>query len=97
MRYLIPLSLLSILISSILLSRSSLLFGGLLIIQVCFYGFALLAWAFERIGWHNRLLAIPQYFLLTNVASIIAFYKFFKGERYVRWEPIRTGAEEGAQ
>jgi len=40
-------------------------------------------------GIRSRLLAIPQYFLLANVASLIACYKFLRGERYARWEPIR--------
>jgi hypothetical protein len=35
------------------------------------------------------IFAIPLYFVLTNVASLIGFYKFLRGERYARWEPIR--------
>ena len=35
------------------------------------------------------LLALPQYFVIANVASLIACYKFLRGERYARWEPIR--------
>ena len=36
-------------------------------------------------------------FVLTNLASLIACYKFLSGERYVRWEPIRAGARQEAQ
>ena len=32
-----------------------------------------------------------------NLASLIAFYKFLQGERYVRWEPIRASAGQGTQ
>jgi hypothetical protein len=35
------------------------------------------------------LLALPQYFVITNLASLIAFVKFLTGERYTRWEPSR--------
>jgi hypothetical protein len=30
------------------------------------------------------------YFVLANLASVIAFYKFIRGERYATWEPIRS-------
>jgi hypothetical protein len=39
---------------------------------------------------HSRLLAIPHYFVLGNLASMIAFYQFLRGERYARWDPIRA-------
>ena len=42
-------------------------------------------------GSHRRA------FVLGNLASLIAFYKFLSGERYVRWEPIRASAEQGVQ
>jgi hypothetical protein len=36
-----------------------------------------------------RLLALPQYFVITNLASLIAFVKFLSGESYTKWEPSR--------
>ena len=39
-----------------------------------------------------RLLALPHYFVLANAAVVLAFYKFLRGERYARWEPVREGA-----
>jgi cellulose synthase/poly-beta-1,6-N-acetylglucosamine synthase-like glycosyltransferase len=89
-RYLVPLFLLSILAASIFLAAHSLIFAGILLLQVVFYAAAILAWLLEKAGLHNRLLAMPQYFVITNLASLIAFYKFVRGERYVRWEPIRA-------
>jgi hypothetical protein len=97
MRYLVSLFLILILIASAVLAPRSIFYLVALIGQLCFYGAALLAWLLERAGLHNRLLAIPQYFVLTNLASLIAFYKFLSGERYVRWEPIRANAEQGVQ
>jgi hypothetical protein len=41
------------------------------------------------------VLAIPQYFVLTNAASLVGFYKFLRGERYARWEPIREDLPSG--
>lgn len=36
-----------------------------------------------------RLLTKPYYFLLTNVASFLAIFRYLKGERIVTWKPIR--------
>jgi cellulose synthase/poly-beta-1,6-N-acetylglucosamine synthase-like glycosyltransferase len=96
MRYLVPLFLIAILAASAVLAPRSLLYAIALAGQVGFYGAAALSWILERVGLHSRLLAIPQYFVLGNLASLIAFYKFLRGERYARWEPIRAGAEQGA-
>jgi cellulose synthase/poly-beta-1,6-N-acetylglucosamine synthase-like glycosyltransferase len=35
------------------------------------------------------LLTKPYYFLLTNVASLLAIFRYLKGERIVTWKPIR--------
>jgi cellulose synthase/poly-beta-1,6-N-acetylglucosamine synthase-like glycosyltransferase len=35
------------------------------------------------------ILARPYYFLLTNVASLVAILRYIKGERSVTWKPIR--------
>ncbi|HEX8845396.1 MAG TPA: glycosyltransferase family 2 protein [Pyrinomonadaceae bacterium] len=91
MRYLVPLFLILILAASATLAAHSIYFAIILAGQLCVYGVATLAWMLERIGVHSRLLALPQYFVLGNLASLIAFYKFLSGERYARWEPIRAG------
>ena len=35
------------------------------------------------------LLTKPYYFLLTNVASLLAILRYLRGERIVNWKPIR--------
>jgi cellulose synthase/poly-beta-1,6-N-acetylglucosamine synthase-like glycosyltransferase len=97
MRYFVPLFLILVLIASAWLAPRSIFYAIALTAQLTFYGAAALAWILERRGIHSRLLAIPQYFVLTNLASLIAFYKFLRGERYVRWEPMRASAEQGAR
>ena len=89
LRYLVPVLLLVCLIATGLLGARSIFYAGVFIAQVLFYSMAGLSWALERAGTHNRLLALPQYFVVANLASLIAFYKFLSGERYARWEPIR--------
>lgn len=89
LRYFVPIFLLTILLTSSLLARPSLFYAGALTAQVCLYGAAALAWCLERIGMRSPWLALPQYFVLANLAALIAFYKFLSGERYACWEPIR--------
>jgi hypothetical protein len=62
----------------------------MLIAELLFYAAAGCAWLLESVhAPRPRLLALPQYFVLANVASFLAFYKFLRGERYARWEPTR--------
>jgi hypothetical protein len=92
MRYLVPLFLALVVVASALLAASSVFYAVALAAQVLFYATAAASWMLESVGVHSRLLALPQYFVLTNLASVLAFYKFLRGERYARWEPIREGA-----
>jgi cellulose synthase/poly-beta-1,6-N-acetylglucosamine synthase-like glycosyltransferase len=98
LRYLVPVFLLIIFLSSLALAPRSLLYALVALAQICFYAAAFLSWLIESRGFRrNRLLALPQYFVLANLASLIAFYKFLSGERYARWEPIREPVNAMAQ
>jgi cellulose synthase/poly-beta-1,6-N-acetylglucosamine synthase-like glycosyltransferase len=92
MRYLVPSFLIAVLAASSLLAPGSVFYTVVLAAQLCFYAAAAVAWALEAAGLRVRLLALPQYFVVANVASVIACYKFLRGERYARWEPIREPA-----
>lgn len=93
-RYAVPVFLSLILISSLILAFNSTFFGVVLILQIIFYFSALVGWILEKFGKQSGILAIPLYFVLTNLASLIGFYKFLRGERYARWEPIRGESKE---
>jgi cellulose synthase/poly-beta-1,6-N-acetylglucosamine synthase-like glycosyltransferase len=88
-RYAVPLFLFLTLITSAILSFSNLFFTVFFALKVMFYLMALVAWIIEKNGKKLGVLAIPLYFCLANLASVIAFYRFLKGENYARWEPIR--------
>jgi cellulose synthase/poly-beta-1,6-N-acetylglucosamine synthase-like glycosyltransferase len=92
MRYFVPFFLIALLAATAILARGSVSFQVLLALQLLGYVGGVLAWLLDRVGVRSRLLVLPQYFLLANVASLIAFYKFLRGERYARWEPMRDGA-----
>ena len=94
LRYSIPLFLLLAFFSSAILAISSKFFAVIFMLQTLFYILALIGWLFERSEKKIGVLAIPIYFVLANLASLIGFYKFLRGERYARWEPIREGADE---
>ena len=89
MRYLVPFFLIALFAASAMLAPASFAYRMLFATQLLGYGCALLAWLLEKVGIRSRLLALPQYFVLANVASLIACYQFIRGERYARWEPIR--------
>lgn len=92
LRYLVPVFLIAILVASALLAPQSIFYTVALVAQLGFYAAAAVAWALEHTGVRSPVLALPQYFMVANIASLIACYKFLRGERYARWEPIREAA-----
>jgi cellulose synthase/poly-beta-1,6-N-acetylglucosamine synthase-like glycosyltransferase len=89
MRYLVPFFLMGLFIASAVLASGGLFYRIMFAAQLAGYACPALAWMLDRLGIRSRLLAFPQYFILTNLASLIACYQFLRGERYARWEPIR--------
>jgi cellulose synthase/poly-beta-1,6-N-acetylglucosamine synthase-like glycosyltransferase len=89
LRYLVPFFLMTVFAASAILAANSLFYRIVLAAQVIGYLCAALALVLERVGIHSRLLVFPQYFVLANLAAVIALYKLMRGERFARWEPIR--------
>ncbi|MBK6751558.1 MAG: glycosyltransferase family 2 protein [Acidobacteria bacterium] len=89
LRYAVPIMLLALFVSNALLAELSIFFYVIFAAQVLFYLMALVGWVLEKLGVRLRFLVIPLYFVLANLASVIAFFKFISGERVSTWEPIR--------
>src|SRR5205085_9755771 len=89
MRYLVPLFLIVLLITSGLLAFRNLFYAAFFIAQVGFYLAASASAVMGRLGIISRLLALPQYFVITNVVCLIALFKLLRGERYFHCEPVR--------
>jgi cellulose synthase/poly-beta-1,6-N-acetylglucosamine synthase-like glycosyltransferase len=89
MRYLVPICLILIFLTSGFLASRNVFYAALFVAQLAFYLAAFVSWVLERFGVTLRLLALPQYFVITNLASLIAFVKFVSGETYTKWEPSR--------
>jgi cellulose synthase/poly-beta-1,6-N-acetylglucosamine synthase-like glycosyltransferase len=92
MRYAVPFFLIAILGTSAILAQHSLSYLIVLLLQVGCYLAAVGAWLLERAGVHSRVLALPQYFALSNLAALIACYQFLRGERYAHWDTNRESA-----
>ena len=89
LRYAVPLFLIVTFLASTFLAVGSMFFTVILGAQILFYLAAFVAWFLEMYGKRSKLLSIPLYFVLANIASLTGFYKFAIGERYARWEPVR--------
>jgi hypothetical protein len=89
LRYLVPFWLILLFAVTAFLAANSLVFKVITTAQALFYLMALLGYLLDRAGWRILILDLPQYFVLANLASLIACYKFLSGERYARWEPMR--------
>ncbi|MEP6946348.1 MAG: glycosyltransferase family 2 protein [Acidobacteriota bacterium] len=89
LRYAVPLMLATIFISNALLAYFNDLYDIVFAAQVIFYASAAAGWILERSGRHIMPLSIPLYFVLANLASVVAFFRFVKGERTTTWEPVR--------
>lgn len=89
MRYMAPVFLLMTLFMSALLAAKNSLYAIVFGLQVAFYLMAAISWLFEKAGVKASWLGYPQYFVITNLASVLAFIKLVRGERYVRWQPLR--------
>ena len=89
LRYAVPFILLALFAANLILTGSSVFYVSLLAIQILFYTLALAGGLLERMGMRLSVLAMPLYFVLANLASVLAFYKFLRGETFTRWEPIR--------
>jgi cellulose synthase/poly-beta-1,6-N-acetylglucosamine synthase-like glycosyltransferase len=88
LRWLIPLFLVIIFVSNTMILDNNfckLLFLG----QVVFYLSALFAWVMEKCGRKVKLLFLPLYFCIVNIASVRAMFNLIKGRKMAIWETVR--------
>ena len=96
MRYAVPVLMALILVSNLFLMNSGALYYYALIGQGLFYAAALAGWIGDSLGLRLGPLAIPYYFVLSNVAVMVAFVKFVRGEAHVVWQPLRAASDDAA-
>lgn len=61
----------------------------LLLAQLALIAGGVLGFLLQQKGYKLGLLTRPYYFLLTNLASLIATLRYLQGKRVVTWTPIR--------
>jgi cellulose synthase/poly-beta-1,6-N-acetylglucosamine synthase-like glycosyltransferase len=89
LRYSVPVFLILMLLSSVILAFNNLFYAVVTLLEVCFYLVAIIAWALEMRSVRLGILGAPFYFVLANLSSVVGFYKFLRGERFVSWETVR--------
>ena len=89
MRYAVPLFLITAYASNFVVATKDRLYAVTFSGMTLFYLAALAGWAFSRLWRPIGLLTIPYYFALANLASVVAFAKFLRGDSRVVWEPVR--------
>lgn len=95
-RYLVPLHLVVLLTCSMFLAHRGVLFQGLLLGQLVFYTLAAVGWRLRGAAVGSwRVLRVPFYFTLMNVAAGLAAAELLKGRRRTVWAP-RTAGPPGA-
>lgn len=86
LRYASPLFWIVTLVASALLAAEP-LYLVLLVLQILLIAAGLGGFLLRTTG--AGILSKPYYFLLTNVASLLAILRYLRGERRVTWKPIR--------
>jgi glycosyltransferase involved in cell wall biosynthesis len=87
-RWLLPFAGLTLLASNCFLWNDGIFYRVTLVAQVAVLGAGLISIPLSRVLQH-RLVKLPSFFLLGNVATIVAWIQFCTGERYVNWQPTR--------
>lgn len=87
LRYLCFIFLAAAYVANGILIDNTLFFSIFFLIQNACYLAALTAPMIERLGISSGLFSFARYFLLLNVASAHAFFKFLMGKKQVMWTP----------
>lgn len=61
--------------------------------QILFYTMALLGWYLENKAIKIKLLFIPYYFFIMNLAVFLGIKRYFKGSQTVNWERAKRGTK----
>jgi cellulose synthase/poly-beta-1,6-N-acetylglucosamine synthase-like glycosyltransferase len=89
LRWLVPVFLIVLFVSSVSLLGTSLLYDMAFALQCAFYATALFGMVAERMNVAPKLLTIPLYFVTVNAAAVVAMYRLIKGNKAVTWETVR--------
>lgn len=86
-RWLVPFGLILIFISNMFLMSNNVLYQTIFSLQIAFYLTALIG--LNKKLTNKTLFKIPLFFTLVNLSILIAWLRYLKGERIIRWEPSK--------
>jgi len=91
-RRLAPLALAALLVSSAVLATGSSFYAFAFVAQVAFYALAAAGYLLRRtaIG-RSKLVYVPFFYCMANIASALALLALVRGQRIERWQPQRQG------
>lgn len=89
MRWLVPVFAIIVFFSNAFLIGTNLLYTILFILQIIFYGFAIVGYFLEKKGIHKFYFYLPLYFCTVNLASLISMFKVMRKENIVTWQTKR--------
>ncbi len=90
LRWLMPVFMIGILACNAWLWGRSAIYVALLCLQGLFYACALAGHVLRNRPKPPKLLAVPYYFCLVNLASAIGIIDAFRGRTYATWSTVRT-------
>lgn len=96
LRYALPLMFFLLFVSSAVLALVSPLFLFVFVVQILFFAVGIFGFMLDNTGLRTRYISLPMYFILSNLACCLGFWKFISGERFHVWEPIRSAAQKNA-
>lgn len=83
-RWVVPFWLILAFLSNLFLIKTSLIYLALFAIQIVFYISSVVGVLWQS---KNKVLMIPAFFFMVNLSILFAWYKYLKGEHFVKWEP----------
>lgn len=89
-RWLLPLGFFSLFLASFFLRTEGGFYNLSFALQASLYGAGVLALSVKRLA-RFKAFKMAGFFLLGNVATVVAWFSFLGGERLVTWEPTRRG------
>jgi cellulose synthase/poly-beta-1,6-N-acetylglucosamine synthase-like glycosyltransferase len=90
LRWLMPIFLVAVLLLNVLLVERSPLYSWLLVLQLVFYALALAGYLTRGRPTQPRLLYVPYYFCLVNIASARGIIEAYRGRTYTTWATPRA-------
>ena len=89
-RWLTPFAMLLLFVSNLFLWTKGLFYQAALVSQAAMYAAGLLALSIDRSSvW--KPIKLAGYFLLGNAATVMAWFYFLSGEKFVSWQPSQRG------